>query len=91
MSQSRHLSLLSSVVQGLRCFPLFLVRIIIGALLSVVYAASYSNQGYTLTAATERGFIFMLVTGILPLLTLTSLPIYFNTWKVRAASALARS
>ena len=71
--------------QGLRCFPLFLVRIIVGALLSIVYAASYSDQGYTFTAATERGFVFMLVTGILPLLTLTSLPVYSNAWKVGAA------
>ena len=71
--------------QGLRCFSLFLVRIIVGALLSIIYAASYSDQGYTFTAATERGFIFMLVTGILPLLTLTSLPVYHNSWKVGAA------
>ena len=70
-------------VQGLRCFPLFLMRIITGTLLAVIYAASYANQGNTFGSIAERSFIFMLVAGILPLLTFTSLPVYSNAWKVR--------
>ena len=76
-------------LQGLRCFPLFLLRIIVGALLSVIYAASYANQGNTFGSAAERGFIFVLVAGFLPLLTFTSLPVYFNTWTVSKHKAPA--
>lgn len=71
-------------VQGLRCFPLFLMRIVVGTLLAVIYAASYANQGDTFGSIAERSFIFMLVAGILPLLTFTSLPVYSNAWKVRS-------
>ena len=72
-------------MQGLRCFPLFLVRIVMQTILAIAYAASYANQGFTVTAAAERAFIFILVTGFLPLITLSSLPIYFNSWKARAS------
>ena len=70
------------VLQGLRCFPAYLSRILLGVLIAIVYGATYSNLGYDFQAGQNRLSIFAICVGFLPLLALTSMPVYHNGVKV---------
>lgn len=63
----------------MRCFPLYLSRITLGVLIALIYGGSYSDLGMTFKAAQARTGIFTLVVAFMPLLALTSLPVYHNS------------
>ena len=69
--------------QGIKCFPLYLSRIILGVLIAIVYGATYSNLGTTFRAGQARTGMFTIVVAFMPLLALTSLPVYHNSILVR--------
>ena len=74
-------------MQGLRCFPLYLSRILLGVLIAIVYGATYSDLGKDFTGGQARLAVFAIVIAFMPLLALTSLPVYHNSVMVRGATA----
>ncbi len=70
-------------MQGLRCFPFYLARIIFTLVLVLVYGGSYVRLGSTYRAAEERATIFFILSCVLPMLALQALPIYTNHVAVR--------
>ncbi|KAK9808271.1 hypothetical protein WJX73_005701 [Symbiochloris irregularis] len=70
------------VAQGLRCFPLYLSRILLGVVIALIYGGTYSQLNFSFQGAMARLSVFSIVVGFLPMLALTSMPVYHNSVRV---------
>lgn len=62
-------------MQGLRCIPLYLSRLVFGFLIALAYGATYHGLSHSWQGVLDRTSLLFVVSAVLPFLTVISMPI----------------